>query len=147
VGPPDLTAVTAARRPPIDPRQPELFSASPSQSAESPAPAREIEVPAWIPGLLATEAYSAQRPLAGRGAPGENQVRALLSALATRGGRLSQAGLAQALSAPLLRVGGLVNTTRRVLNLDQAQILAINGDEVILDERLLLAQFGLGRDR
>jgi hypothetical protein len=141
----DPPAIVAARSPSADPRQPELFS-SRAPSAEHPAPSGGTFFPGWIPRLLATEAYTAQRRLAGRGAPGDDQVRTLLCALSARGGRLSQAGLAQALSAPLLRVGGLVNATRRVLNLDQAQILAINGEEITLDERLLRVQFGLGSD-
>jgi hypothetical protein len=141
----DPPAIAAARGPSADPRQPELFSSLPPL-AEHPAAGGGAVPPEWIPRLLTTEAYATQRRLAGRGAPGDDQVRTILHALSARGGRLSQGGLAQALSAPLLRVGGLVNAARRVLNLDQAQILAINGDEITLDERLLRVQFGLGGD-
>jgi hypothetical protein len=72
-------------------------------------------------------------------------VAALLSALATRGGRLSRAALAQTLSIPAFRIAGLVNAARRVLNLDQAQVLAIDGDDIVPNEAVLRMQFSLGR--
>ena len=97
----------------------------------------------WIEALLASPVYDAQHRLAGRSAPPADQLRALLSALMLRGGRLSRTALAQALSTPLFRIGGLVNAARRVLNLDQAQILAIDGDDVVLETALLRAQFAL----
>jgi hypothetical protein len=97
--------------------------------------------------LLASDAYAAQRRLAGRGAPADAVVRSLLGALAARGGRLSRIGLAQALSTPTLRVAGVVSAARRVLNLDQAQVVGMEGDDVVLDERLLRVQFGLGNGR
>ncbi len=56
---------------------------------------------------------------------------------------MSRAGLAQALHVPKLRLGGLVSAVRRVLNLDQAQVLRDDGDDIVLDEGLLRAQFGL----
>jgi len=99
--------------------------------------------PGWIEALLASPVYDAQHRLAGRSAPPADQLRALLSALMLRGGRLSRTALAQALSTPLFRIGGLVNAARRVLNVDQAQILAIDGDDVVLETALLRAQFAL----
>jgi hypothetical protein len=101
--------------------------------------------PAWIEALLASPIYDAQHRLAGRSAPPPDQLRALLSALMARSGRLSRTALAQALSTPLFRIGGLVNAARRVLNVDQAQILVIDGDDVVLDEVLLRGQFALYR--
>ena len=82
--------------------------------------------------------------MAGRGAPPDDQIRALLAALAARGGRITRAGLAQALGTPLLRLAGFVSAARRVLNLDQAQILVVDGEDVVLDEPLLRVQFELG---
>jgi hypothetical protein len=70
-------------------------------------------------------------------------MRALLSALAVRGGRLSRIALAQVLSMPAFRIGGLVNAARRVLNVDQTQVLAIDGDDIVLDQALLRIQFAL----
>lgn len=100
---------------------------------------------AWLAALLASPTYAAQRALAGRGAPEDGIVRALVAALGGRGGRLSRTGLAQALGVPAFRVAGIVNATRRVLNVDQAQVLAIDttSDEVVLDLRILRLQFEL----
>ena len=63
-----------------------------------------------------------------------------------RGGRLSRTALAQALGVPAFRTAGIVNATRRLINVDQAQVLSIDcaGDEVFLDVRLLRLQFELG---
>jgi hypothetical protein len=101
--------------------------------------------PVWIDALLASPTYGAQQRLAGRASPPPEQVIALLSALAARGGRLSRTALAQALSMPAFRIAGLVNAARRVLNLDQAQVLAIEGDDIVLNEVVLRLQFSLGQ--
>jgi hypothetical protein len=122
-------------------RQPDLFAAS--QPPIGLAAVQGYAPPAWIEALLASPTYDAQHRLVGRSAPPADQLRALLSALMVRGGRLSRTALAQALSAPLFRIGGLVNAARRVLNVDQAQILAIDGEDVVLDAALLRAQFAL----
>jgi hypothetical protein len=101
---------------------------------------------AWIDALLVSTTYIAQRGLAGRGAPDDTVARALVAALAARGGRLSRTALAQALQLPAFRASGLVNAARRVLNVDQAQVLLIDtaSDEVVLDIRLLRMQFEIG---
>jgi hypothetical protein len=101
---------------------------------------------AWIASLLASTTYIAQRGLAGRGAPDDQVVGALVAALAELGGRLSRTALAQALQLPTFRAAGLVNAARRVLNVDQAQVLSIDAtaDEVVLDVRLLRLQFEIG---
>jgi hypothetical protein len=113
-------------------RQPDLFEAAPPTDA-------------WIDTLISSMTYSAQRGLAGRGAPDDAVVRALIAALAKRGGRLSRTALAQMLGLPAFRTAGLVNAARRVLNVDQAQVLSIDSsaDEVVLDLRLLRLQFDL----
>ena len=109
-----------------------------------PPKSRDVIVaPAWLPALLASSAYEAQRRLASRGAPADNQIQALVAALAARGGKLSQTGLGSALGVHPMRVPGLVNASKRVLNLDQAQVLRIEGSDVLLDTALLLSQFEL----
>jgi len=122
-------------------RQSDLFAAP--QPPMGVAAVQGYVAPGWIEALLASPVYDAQHRLAGRSAPPADQLRALLSALMLRGGRLSRTALAQALSTPLFRIGGLVNAARRVLNVDQAQILAIDGDDVVLETALLRAQFAL----
>ena len=141
--PPEIArpALAAPLRPRAgDVQQPELFAAAASpQDTVATLPS----APAWVDGLFRSDAYAVQRRLAGRGAPADDQVRPLLAALAQRGGRLSRVGLAQAMSQPVLRVPGLVNAARRVLNLDQAQVLQMDGDDIVLDEALLRTQFEL----
>jgi len=139
-----------ARRRKVEPRQVDLFVGGQSSRGDVPTPEASLRsrappegAPSWIEALLCSESYAAQRTLAGRGAPPDDQIRALLAALATRGGRITRAGLAQALGTPVLRLAGFVSATRRVLNLDQAQILVVDGEDVVLDEPLLRVQFEL----
>lgn len=94
-------------------------------------------------GHRSTELASRLQRLAGRAAPGNPQVWDLLCALTACDDRTSQDGLAQVFSVPSLRISGIVSVGRRVLNLDQAQVLAMDGDDVVLDERLLRVQFQL----
>jgi hypothetical protein len=126
-----------------DARQPDLFASPRLPASVTTGIAASHVVPDWIERLLNSPIYEAQRRLAGRSAPSADQVRALLSSLSARSGRLSRPALAQALSAPVFRIGGLVNAARRVLNVDQAQVLAIDGEEVVLNETLLRLQFEL----
>jgi hypothetical protein len=158
-----LTSGTAPRdwveAPPAEPTWWSESEAPPALASASPAPTSRrrttgqpslFDVPpapdAWIDDLFASATYIAQRGLAGRGAPDDLVVRALISALAARGGRLSRTALAQALQQPAFRTAGLVNAARRVLNVDQAQVLSIDttADEVVLDVRLLRLQFENG---
>jgi hypothetical protein len=131
--PPEVTIVppTPGRR--RNTRQIGLFDVTPAADA-------------WIDVLLASTTYIAQRELVGRGAPDDPVLRALVAALSARGGRLSRTALAQALQLPAFRAAGLVNAARRVLNVDQAQVLSIDAtaDEVVLDVRLLRLQFEIG---
>ena len=60
---------------------------------------------------------------------------------------MTRTGLAQALGVAELRIRGLVSAARRVLNLDQAQVLRDDGDDIVLDDALLRAQFKIGGDR
>ena len=93
---------------------------------------------AWVNRLFTSPTYETQRRLAGRGAPGEDSLRAVLMALDARGGRLSRASLAQALGVPAVRAGSIVSAARRILNVDQAQVLSLDaaGDEIALDAGL-----------
>jgi hypothetical protein len=101
----------------------------------------------WLSTLLGSETYATQRRLAGRAAPTDALVRRLVTALALRGGRMTRAGLSQSLEIPMFRLGGFVSATRRVLNVDQAQILRDDGDDIVLDVALLRAQFALGGEQ
>jgi hypothetical protein len=150
---PESASSPAGRRR-SEPRQVDLFVAGPDgrggsshAGASSQARVPAGAAPPWIEALLRSESYAAQRTLAGRGAPPDDQIRALLAALAARGGRVTRAGLAQTLGTPVLRLAGFVSAARRVLNLDQAQILVVDGEDVVLDEASLRVQFELGGRR
>ena len=137
---PPLAAVSvvAPQSPPESQRQatpqPDLFSAPPPDRS------------AWVNRLFTSPTYEAQRRLAGRGAPRDDSLRVMLLALDARGGRSSRATLAQALGVSALRAGSIVSAARRILNVDQAQVLSFDaaGDEIVLDARLLRVQFQLG---
>jgi hypothetical protein len=115
--------------------QAELF---PSEEQTSP--------PDWIHRLVASPTYRAQRQLAGRIAPRDEDIVLLLKALDQRGGRLSQTALAQALRQPVVRMSGLVSAAARVLNIDQSQILTLDriSQTITLEKALLERQFELG---
>jgi hypothetical protein len=59
---------------------------------------------------------------------------------------MTRTGLSQALEMPTFRLSGLVSAARRVVNVDQAQVLRDDGDDIILDVALLRAQFALRVD-
>lgn len=134
-----MTPAPRSRRRQEEHRQPELFVSGDPQLATAP-PRRKAE---WLDTLLASEAYAAQRRLAGRAVLPDDVMRNLLDALVERGGRMTRMGLAQTLGVAGFRLGGLVSAARRVLNMDQAQVLRDDGDDVVLDAALLRAQFGI----
>lgn len=111
------------------------------------APAPTVAADDWIGALLASPIYSSQRQLAARVAPPDDKMRLLLTALSERGGKLSRSALANRLSLPEVRMGGLLSAVRRLLNVDQMAV--INVDEaaglVELNVALLQQQFRLPR--
>lgn len=141
------------RQRPGDARQPELFGTPQATATTTPdsttpvASAGTSPPPRWLDDLIGSEVYAAQRRLVGRGAPTDEQIMRMLLALIERGGHASPNSLAKALATPAIRIGGIVNAARRLLNVDQAQVLQLREDEVILEEGLLRLQFGLGRPR
>jgi hypothetical protein len=118
--------------------QTDLFGEMPPVAA--PAPETH-----WIDAFQASPAYTAQKALAARVAPADAEVRALLEALAARGGKLSKAALAQRLGMPAMRISGFVNAAKRVLNVDQAAVLVLDetAGTVELNRELLARQFRL----
>ncbi|MDR6857863.1 BREX-2 system phosphatase PglZ [Variovorax guangxiensis] len=116
--------------------QPDLFG----EAAPLMTPAPGVH---WIDALQASSAYMAQKALAARVAPADADVRALLDALASRGGKLSKAALAQRLGMPAMRISGFVNAAKRVLNVDQAAVLVLDetAASVELNKELLARQF------
>ena len=150
---------------PMPPQLPEWWEPSAGAAIAvvplpAPAPARKSETPQpdlfsalqpaaedWTSALFASSTYKTQKTLAGRVAPEDNDIRRLLEALAERGGKLSKAAVAQRLDLAPLRVSGFLSAVRRVLNVDQAAVLALDeaSGTVELNRSLLEIQFQLER--
>ena len=135
----------AGRKPPATPvAQPSLFE---PHEAPAPLPATAAApVDDWIGALLASSIYASQRQLAARVALPDDKMRLLLISLYERGGKLSRAALAQRLSLPEVRLGGLLSAVRRMLNVDQAPVLTVDesAGTIELNKALLLQQFRAG---
>lgn len=130
----------AGRKPTAQVGQPQLFEETELPPASAPA------APDWISALLSGTIYASQRQLAARVALPDEKMRALLTALSERGGKLSRAALAQRLSLPEIRLGGMLSAVRRTLNVDQAPVLVIDeaAGTVELNIALLHQQFRVG---
>jgi hypothetical protein len=151
---PDATPTPAAPpvrrpgRPPVVavPGQQTMFDASDVDgdvAADQPtAPAPE---PGWLGALLRDDQFSLRRERAGRGAPGEDRIRALLSALARHDGRLSPPALAVAAGVPAGRLDGLLAALRPLVNIDGYPILTVDRDAELVELRIadLRRQFGI----
>lgn len=102
---------------------------------------------AWVDRLLASPVYAAQRALAGRLAPPDAQVRAVLGLLAERHGRAPRAAVAQVLGMPEFRVRGPLAGLQRLLNVDGYPVFTVEEGPgtVAVQRAMLLAQFGIDR--
>jgi hypothetical protein len=130
-------ARSTGRKPTAQTGQPQLFDTT--ELPPVPAPA----TPDWISALLSGAIYASQRQLAARVALPDEKMRLLLTALSERGGKLSRAALAQRLSLPEIRLGGMLSAVRRMLNVDQAPVLVVDeaAGTVELNIALLQQQF------
>lgn len=142
--PTPIVTVAPPRPVPPSPRkrtvaQPSLFD------RQEPAATQVAAGTGWIDRLLASPIYAAQKQLAARGAPKDEDVRRILEALAQRGGKLSRIALAQKLGVPQVRLGTLLMAVRRVLNVDQVRVLDVEeaSGTVVLTRSLLDMQFEL----
>ena len=102
----------------------------------------------WIDRLFETDLFAEQRKQAARTALPEERIRAMLTALEARGGKLTGPALAQSLGVPLFRLGGIVSALRRVLNVDGYAVLSVDetSETIELNRDLLATQFGLAGD-
>ena len=127
-----------------------LFDDKPPKST-SPVPASAgthaagADAPTWVRALLDGEVYAAQRRAAGRRAPPDAQLEALLTALDRGGGRLPETMLARALGIPASRTRTVLAAMRTVLNVDQVPILSVDDagtaeERTVRLERDLLAR-------
>jgi hypothetical protein len=130
----------AGRKPTVQVGQPQLFD--PTELPPAPVAAAAD----WISALLSGAIYASQRQLAARVALPDEKMQLLLTALSERGGKLSRAALAQRLSLPEIRLGGMLSAVRRMLNVDQAPVLVIDeaAGSVELNIALLHQQFRVG---
>ena len=102
----------------------------------------------WIDRLFETDLFAEQRKQAARTALPEERIRAILTALDARGGKLTGPALAESLGVPLFRLGGIVSALRRVLNVDGYAVLSVDesSETIELNRDLLVTQFGLASD-
>jgi PglZ domain len=101
--------------------------------------------PEWVGALLGHDQFRLRRKRAGRGAPGDERIRALLSALARHDGRLSPAALAVAAGVPAGRLDGLLAALRPLVNIDGYPILTVDRDAELVELRIadLRRQLGI----
>jgi hypothetical protein len=99
----------------------------------------------WIERLLSSPVFAAQRRVAGRRAPDDQLVRALLAALEAHRGRMARRLLVQVLGEPEFRCRGILTEVQRLLNVDGDQVIAVDdiAGTVALNRRLLNTQFQL----
>jgi hypothetical protein len=90
----------------------------------------------WVHALLTNDVFTRRRERAGRGAPGEDRVRALLSALGRHHGRLSPAALAVAAEVPAGRLDGLLAALRPLTNVDGYPILTVDRYAELVELRI-----------
>ncbi|NCA69212.1 MAG: BREX-2 system phosphatase PglZ, partial [Sphingobacteriia bacterium] len=135
-----VQAPRAGRRRKTAPGQDDLFA------TQTPAPAPSE--PPWLDALLASPVYAAQKRLAARMAPTDDDLRRFLLALDSRGGKLGKSALAQRLGLPMIRIEGFLSLARRVLNVDRAAVIAVDSTTgtVELNLPLLRLQFQLETD-
>jgi hypothetical protein len=119
-------------------------TASARRAAEQPA-VTAPDGPAWIATLLQSGRYADQRAMAGRVAPADAQVEALLRLLDRVGGRVPVASVAPALGIAPVRVRGVIAGIRRILNVEGYTVLDEDaGDTLTINRQLLFTQFGIG---
>lgn len=96
--------------------------------------------------VVTSATFAAQKRLAGRGIPEDDQVRAALTALlGAPANRLSQAQFAAAMRVAVTSVFGVLPQVQRLLNVEGYPVIARDADgvTVVLDEALLREQFGV----
>jgi hypothetical protein len=126
-----------------------LFDIAPAPPAPAgAAPAVAPEQPPLVAALLAAPQYRRNRQLKLAGQPTlpDDRVAALLAALLAAGGRQRMDALAAHAGVPAQRIANTVTVLRRLLSVEGYQSVTVDSDgqTVVLDERMLRDQFGLG---
>ena len=115
--------------------------------ARTPAAKRPVES-GLVATLFRSPIFEQQKRLAGRSVPSDDVLRAVLSALDQRGGRMTSAAIARTVNYPPMRLRGLLAVMQRVLNIDGFAVLTRDevSDTVDLNRELLKRQFDLGKN-
>ena len=116
----------------------------PETTEEIAAPSSPT-APAWIAELIESPLFTDQKSLAGRAVPADDEFAQLLVTLDSRGGRMTTAALARAMSRPVHRLNGLLAVCQRVLNVDGYPVLSRDDTSDTVELRVALAksQFGI----
>lgn len=104
--------------------------------------------PAWVDTLLASTRYREQSTRNQRVALSDDRLRACLRPLIERGGRITRAAFAQRLNVSFSRAQSFLAGMRTLLNVDGAEVIAIDeaADAILLNLDLLRFQFALGTE-
>lgn len=96
-----------------------------------------------VGAVIGSDVYADQRRRAGRSAPDDSRVRAVLDALVAHGGRLHESTLASAAGIPAARLRTVLAAIRKLLNVEGYDVLGLDPDQVtvVLDQALLHEQF------
>jgi len=123
-----------------EPPRPVVADAEATAGAADPAAVRAETL---ADAVLKSKVYAQQKAIAGRVALDDGKVRALLVALLTAGGRLTAQRTATALQVPPVALRGALAHAFRLLNVEGYPVLAfdVDGETVVLDEKLLREQF------
>jgi hypothetical protein len=131
-----------------------IAARQPARTADAPrervAPVTAVDIarpsgPAWIDAVLNSPVYAAQRSLAGRMAPRDDQMRTVLEMMDRFQDRAPRTAVAAELGLPDVRVRGLVANVRRVLNVEGFAVLEEEESTgtLLLHRALLGVQFGV----
>lgn len=109
---------------PVDEAQGSMFV----ETTESPESSGAVAAlaPGWVDALFASDVWKDQKSKVGRAALPDDRVRAVLAAIARRGGVISFAALALDASMPQARLAGFLATLARVLNVDAYAVLDVD---------------------
>lgn len=131
----------ARRATPVSGQQ-TMFDGLDAKGADEPVVASQ---PEWLSALLSDSGFTKSRERAGRGAPSEERIHALLAALGRHDGRLSPGALAVAAGVPAGRLDGLLAAMRPLLNVDGYPILTVDRDADLVELRIadLRRQFAI----
>ena len=129
---------------PVQPKLPMDFEEQPKAAAQT-TPVTPTSEAKWISQLFASPLFAQQKKLAGRSAPTEDVLLAILRTLDQRGGKMTSAAMSRAVNFPAVRIRGLIAVVQRILNIDGFSVLIRDesSDTVELNQELLKRQFDL----